>query len=171
MEFYHAVEPGAPAEESALRIELKNGSRIIALPGKSDANIRGYSGVNLLIVDEAARVPDDLYFAIRPMLAVSGGRMVMLSTPYGKRGVFHTEYETGGNSWQRVKVTAYDCPRISPAFLAEEKAALGDYYFSQEYLCEFRETTDQVFSYDLVMAAMSGDVKPLFGPAIGAATT
>lgn len=71
--------------ESALRLELKNGSRILALPGKEET-VRGYSGVRLLAIDEAARVPSDLYLSIRPMLAVSGGRLIALSTPYGTRG-------------------------------------------------------------------------------------
>ncbi len=67
--------PIAVAEESALRLELANGSRIVALPGNEET-IRGFSGVRLLVVDEAARVPDALYFSVRPMLAVSGGRLI-----------------------------------------------------------------------------------------------
>jgi hypothetical protein len=63
---------------------LANGSRIISLPGDEET-IRGYSGVRRLIVDEASRVLDPLYFAIRPMRApmraVSQGRMICLSTP------------------------------------------------------------------------------------------
>ena len=72
-------------EESALRLEFANDSRIICLPG-TEKTIRGYSGASLLIVDEASRVEDALYYAIRPMLAVSKGSMVCLSTPFGKRG-------------------------------------------------------------------------------------
>jgi phage FluMu gp28-like protein len=96
--------------ESSLRIELANGSRIVCLPGK-EQTIRGFSGVNLLVVDEAARVSEDLYQAIRPMLAVSGGRIILLSTPYGEQGFF---YETWRNreNWHRAKVTAPECPRI-----------------------------------------------------------
>ncbi len=74
VDFYHATAGPVPvAEESALRLSLVNGSRIIALPG-SEATIRGYSGVRLLVIDEASRVDDGLYYAVRPMLAVSGGR-------------------------------------------------------------------------------------------------
>jgi hypothetical protein len=58
-----------------------------ALPG-TQKSIRGFSGAALLIVDEAARVDDALYYAVKPMLAVSGGSLLMLSTPYGRRGVF-----------------------------------------------------------------------------------
>jgi len=160
---YHALPTRAPAVlESSLRLELANGSRIVSLPGKEDT-VRGFSGVTLLVVDEAARVPDALYFAIRPMLAVSDGRLVCLSTPFGKRGFFYEEWERGTN-WERTRITAEDCPRISRAFLEEERQALGRYWFRQEYLCEFVETADQIFGHDLVANALDDDIKPLFSP-------
>lgn len=151
-----------PAEESALRLELANGSRIVCLPGREDT-IRGFSGVALLVVDEASRVPDALYQAVRPMLAVSGGRLVLLSTPFGKRGFFHHEWTDGGPAWLRVKITARDCPRIDPAWLERERAAIGGWWHDQEYLCEFKETEDAVFGYDDIQAALDPTVKPLFG--------
>src|SRR5829696_4582619 len=89
--FYRDLgRPVSPVGERKLSLELENGSRIVTLPG-TDKTIRGFSGVSLLIVDEAARVADELYFAVRPMLAVSGGTLMMLSTPWGKRGVFYEE--------------------------------------------------------------------------------
>lgn len=147
-------------QESALTLEMANGSRIVSLPG-TEQTVRGYSNVALLVVDEAARVSDDLYQAIRPMLSVSGGRIVLLSTPAGKRGVFHREYTEGGPDWHRVKITAHECPRISPAWLAAERARIGERWFRQEYLCEFVDTEDQVFGYDDVMSALRADVRPL----------
>lgn len=152
--------PIPPVEESALRVELQNGSRIISLPG-TEATVQGFSGVRLLVVDEAARVPDDLYFAIRPMLAVSGGRLICLSTPFGKRRFFFEEW-TQGAGWERITITGADCPRIPPAFLEEERAHLGEWWFRQEYLCEFVETEDQVFGHDLVAQALTPEVTPLF---------
>jgi hypothetical protein len=59
-------------------------------------------------------------------------------------------------------VTAYDCPRISREFLEEERQTLGEWWFRQEYLCEFVETEDQLFTYDQVATALSGEVEPLF---------
>jgi len=82
-------------------------------------------------------------------------------------GHFFEEWTNGGESWERIMITAHDCPRISPEFLEEERQALGDWWFRQEYLCEFVETVDQVFSYDLVQAAITEEVKPLFGGAEG----
>ena len=113
-------------------------------------------------------MPDDLYQAVRPMLAVSGGRLVLLSTPFGKRGFFHHEYTEGGPGWERVKITAPEVPRIDPCWLAEERNRIGDWWYRQEYLCEFVETDDQVFGYDLVMRAISGDVAPLFAGEVAA---
>ena len=163
VELYQDVGAPVAAEHATTeRLELANGSRIISLPGK-ERTLRGFSGVSLLVIDEAARVPDELYYGVRPMLAVSGGRLVGLSTPWGKRGWFHKEWTEGAGDWQRVKVVATDCPRITPEFLAEERAALGDWWYRQEYLCEFVDTVDQLFSYDEVMAAITPDVLPLFG--------
>jgi hypothetical protein len=161
--FYGLVADASPAEaESALRLELANGSRIVSLPGKEET-VRGFSGVTLLVIDEAARVADDLYRSVRPMLAVSGGRLIALTTPFGKRGWFHAAWTDGGDVWRRVKVTANNCPRISPEFLDEERAALGDWWFRQEYECEFVETSDQLFLDEQVMGAFADDIRPLFG--------
>jgi hypothetical protein len=152
--------PMAVAAESALRLELANGSRVVSLPG-DEKNVRCFSGVAMLVIDEAARVPDALYYAVRPMLAVSRGHLVALSTPFGKRGWFHDEWH-GDGDWERVKVTADQCPRITAEFLAEERRALGERWYEQEYMCNFAETIDAVFSWADIQAAMSDDVKPLF---------
>jgi hypothetical protein len=86
---------------------------------------------------------------------------VILSTPYGKRGVFFEEW-TGGLEWERYEVPAQECPRISEAFLAEERRSLPDWIYRQEYLCSFEETEDAVFTTEMVDAAVSADVTPLF---------
>ena len=154
LRLYNALDrPVRALQRSALAMSLANGSRIISLPG-DEKNVRGYSGVSLLVVDEAARVPDPLYLAIRPMLAVSQGRIVCLSTPFAKRGWFFEAW-TGPESWERFRVTAQECPRISPEFLAEEQRALGPRWFAQEYLCSFEDSVGQVFSPTDIAAALS----------------
>ena len=148
-------------EENRHSCTIFNGSRIISLPS-SEATIRGFSGADLIIEDEASRVSDDLYYAIRPMLAVSGGRLILMSTPFGKRGHFFNEWNNGGNEWERVEIPATMNPRISRAFLEEERRSLGEWWFKQEYLCKFVENIDQVFDYELVMSVITPDVKPIF---------
>jgi hypothetical protein len=150
----------ATVRENSLQLHLDNGSRIIGLPA-SEGKVRVYSSVALLLIDEASRVDDALYRAMRPMLAVSRGRLVALSTPFGKRGWFHEAWH-GTGDWERVKVTAPQCPRIPADFLAEERRALGERWFRQEYLCSFEDAVDAVFAYEDVQAALSDDVQPLF---------
>ena len=160
--FYRDLDcPVAPQGERRLSLELENDSRIITLPG-SEKTIRGFSGAALLIVDEASRGADELYFAVRPMLAVSGGSLMMLSTPYGKRGVFFEEW-TGGEGWERYEVPASEVPRIPPEFLEEERRALPSWVFRQEYECSFEETEDQVFTHEMVEGAVTSEVTPLCG--------
>jgi hypothetical protein len=161
--FYRDLgRPVAPKGERKLSLELENGSRIITLPG-SEKTIRGFSGVGLLVVDEASRVEDELYFAVRPMLAVSGGSLLMLTTPYGKRGVFYQEWTGGSDSWERYEVPASQCPRIPAEFLEEERVALPGWVFRQEYQCSFEETEDAVFTTDMIERAVTSEVTPLFG--------
>ncbi len=164
-DIYNALESPAmpkPIEESALRLELDNGSRIIALPG-TEQTVRGFSNVALLICDEAATCEDALFFSIKPMLAVSGGRIILLSTPRGKRGFFHSEWMDGAD-WNRTLITADQCPRISPEWLERERQAMPDFWFRQEFLCEFVESIDSVFSFDEVQSAISDKVEPfIFG--------
>ena len=161
---YRALGRPVDAEsESALQLELENGSRIVALPGKEET-IRSYSGVNLLIIDEAARVADETYFSVRPMLAVSGGRLLALSTPFGKRGWWYEAW-SGGAAWERYEITAEQCPRITPEFLKEERAALGSYWYEQEYLVQFIQPIGSVFNAEAVERAFASDVLPLFASA------
>jgi hypothetical protein len=161
---FHAKLEGAPKlnAESVLKAEMENGSRILALPG-TEKTIRGYAKADLVVIDEAARVEDELIVAVRPMLAVSegGGRLIALTTPAGKRGWFYDSW-TGAEQWTRVRVTAEDCPRISKEFLAEELRELGKQRFSEEYGLEFLDPDESVFSTAIIDAAFTDEVKPLW---------
>ena len=148
-------------EVSALRIELENRSRIIALPG-AEKNVRTYSGVGLLIIDEASRCEDELYEALRPMLAVSWGQLVILSTPCGRAGFFFEAWHSTSGEWERIRVQADECPRISADFLATERATVGDWSYRQEFFCEFLDADSSVFSYETVMKMLTDDAEPLF---------
>ena len=143
--FFHSLLGDKLAErQTASELELTNLSRIVCLPCKEET-IRGYAHVDLLIIDEAARVPDDLYRAVRPMLAVSQGRMICLSTPYGKRGFFYDAWSEGGADWARIEIPAAKVPRIAEAFLAQERRALGESWFRQEYCCSFEALEGLVY--------------------------
>jgi hypothetical protein len=151
-----------------ISILYPNGSRIIGLPG-AEGTIRGFSAVSLLLVDEASRVSDDLYKAIRPMLAVSNGSLWLMSTPYGKRGFFYEAWTHGTRNsgtgitgkWEQVRVPATECPRIKKEFLDEELATMGDQWFNQEYLCEFNQAEGALFDRDMLERALNPNIELL----------
>jgi hypothetical protein len=159
---YLKMLPGGPriTAESALRCELENNARIVALPGE-EKTVRGYSAVSLAIIDEAARCEDDLLVAVRPMLATSNGRLIALSTPAGKRGWFHAAWH-GDDSWHRVSVPATECPRISAEFLREELRELGQQRFSEEYELAWLDATDAAFSMAAIDSAFTPEVRALW---------
>src|SRR5262249_35659462 len=124
---YDRLDRPVPGEATALELRLGNGSRVLSLPS-AEGTVRCYSGGRLLILDEAARVPDQLLRAVRPMLATSQGALVALSSPAGQRGWFW-ECWSGQDGWERVCVKAHDCPRIPRAFLLEERRVLGPAFY------------------------------------------
>lgn len=136
-------------------VEFSNGSRVISLPGKQET-IRAYSSVAYIIIDEAAQVPDELYKTVRPMLAVSGGKIICMTTPYGKQGFFFDAWQSE-EKWYRVKITADECPRITEEFIAEEKLASGEWWVKQEYYCEFVDNDAQLFDWDQFQACIVDD--------------
>ena len=121
--------------------------------------MRSFSNVALLVVDEAARVPDELYFSVRPMLAVSKGRLVAMSTPFGRRG-WWWEASRDNAEWERYEIPATDCPRISSEFLKEEQESMGEWWFKQEYMCEFMDSATTAFSLEDIENAFDKEVEP-----------
>lgn len=146
LNYYDRLEnpPGMP-EDKALSCTLENSSRVVALPGIEDT-VRCYSNVSLIIEDEASRVHDDLHAAIRPMLAISQGELVLMSTPRGQRGHFFKIWTEGGPSWDKLEIPVEMCSNITQEFLEEERRVLGPWLFEQEYHCRFVQTEDQYFS-------------------------
>lgn len=130
--------------KTAAQLELANGSRIISLPGQ-DATIRGYQGVQLLVIDEAARVPDELYAAASAMTGISSGRQILLSTPFGPQGFFWREWHDSTADWQRFRVPWTECPRYSQKFIDDERRKFGNVWVQQEYECAFTLQTGMVY--------------------------
>ncbi len=145
--------------DNDISLRFPNQSRIVGLPGV-EGTVRGFSAVSMLLIDEASRVDDAMYRALRPMLAVGNGDLWLMSTPFRKRGFFYSHWEHGGPEWHRIRVPATECPRIRLEFLEEDRRQQkGD--FEMEYMCEFREDGHSVFNRDLVMKALDSSVLPL----------
>lgn len=141
-------------EDNKLSMELKNGSRCVSLPG-NEGTIRGYSGASLIICDEASRIPSEIFATVSPMVSVSQGSIILLSTPAGKRGFLYEVMFSNDPSWERIQADATMCPRITPEFLESEKKLLGDFYFKQEYLIQWIEPEGSLFSLEEIEQAVS----------------
>ena len=130
-------------------IQLKNGSQIIALPcGPDGASLRGFTA-DLVVMDEAAFMPEDVIASvIFPMLATTNGSAVMLSTPWGRDHVFYRSFKNP-NYWSQ-HVRAEQCPRISKEFLEEQRRDIGELRYKMEYEAEFVEDENSFFRQDLI---------------------
>jgi hypothetical protein len=128
------IKAGAELKsDNVYEIELENGSRVLALPG-SDDSIRGLTVDGWIVADEAARLPDDLIAALRPMRARRPqARFAMLSTAWSRTDPFWTAWASDEQSWIRLNATA-DTTLFSADFLTQERRALGEDVFKREYL-------------------------------------
>lgn len=148
------------AKDNEHSAQLSNGSRIVSLPSSAET-IRGFSAVNTLIEDESAFVDDELNMTVRPMLAVSGGQMILMSTPNGRRGHFFDVWHDERNDWHRERVPCWDVSRIPRDFLEEQRRVMGE-MFRQEFECEFiNAATGRVYEWDETLNVI--DVMPTGG--------
>ncbi len=173
--YYHRLHGLVPEEKPPTTHELRlaNGGRVLSLPC-SEATVVGKHQVSLLIIDEAAKVPDLFYARVAPMISIprrgldgsvaGAGRLVILSTPFGKRGFFYREW-TGetGNQWRRYSATWKDCQRITLETVETYRRSHGDRMAEQEYgwncdQCKFQATQGAFFDVDLMQSLVSDDV-------------
>lgn len=150
---------GKLATDNETELEFSNGSRVVSLPA-TEATSRGYSAARLLILDEAARVDDEIFASVLPMVA-SDGAIWALSTPWGRRGWFWELHEDPLNGWERHKITVHESAQYPPERIAEVRGALGRYVFQSDYECVFGDTETQLFTTELVRAMVSSAIPPL----------
>jgi phage FluMu gp28-like protein len=140
--------------DSQTRLEFGNRSRVLALPSDGD-KIRGYSGPDCVLLDEASRIEDFVIDAITPMLASNRDcKLILMSTPAGARGFWFELWEHGGEAWERYRVTADAIPYISQAHLDEERERMTEAVFLEEYYCEPYASSAAVFSRDTIQRAI-----------------
>ena len=133
-------------------INLTNNSRIMCVPtGLSGYGIRGFS-VDLLIADEAAFIHQDVWQAVTPMLATTKGKLVLLSTPFGRSGYFYERFSDP--TFKTWHIRSDECPRMDLNFLEQEKKRLTKLQYSQEYFGEFVDELRQFFPDEIIKKVM-----------------
>jgi Terminase large subunit, T4likevirus-type, N-terminal len=122
-------------QDSVSLLRLRNGSRILSLPG-SARGVRGYAA-SLVIVDEAAWADDGTFTAVRALVAATGGRVIVQSTPGSPVGFFHELATNTPPDWSTLVVRSDEARTISPEFLERERREMSEELFNQEYMAEF----------------------------------
>ena len=147
-------------EGTRLTLKFENGSRIVSLPG-TQRTIRGFSAQDVIIVDEAAQIDDELITALMPMMITYPQcKWVLCSTPFGQLGYFYRVWHEGGPEWKKIKLTAVDNPRIPKESIDEARndGTRGPMAFQQEFLCEFVANNTQLIDMDTIKKAQNLDV-------------
>lgn len=140
------------------RAFLKNGSRIYCFPaGRTGYFIRGFT-IDFLFVDEAAYIPETVWLAITPMIAVSRkkrgfGWIFLLSTPFGRGGYYYDSFTDP--DFKSFHVSSEKCRRIPSDFLRKERLRMSKQEYAQEYLGEFTEAYNQFFPTELIKRCMT----------------
>jgi hypothetical protein len=147
--------------ENQVSVLLPNGSRVVGLPGRSGDRIRGFHDIIMLVIDEAARLADPVYYSAYPMVTQSEADIWALTTPLGKKGFFYNSWAHGGEAWERLQAPATECPRIPAHALERARLDLGDEWVRQEYLCEFVDLEGSVFSRQRIEDAFKDSVTVL----------
>ena len=148
-------------------IHLKNGSIIHCLPtGDSGYGIRGYT-INELYADEAHFIKEDVWAAVTPMLATTGGTINLLSTPFGTTGYFYRCF-TDKNNFTKIHVSTEEVAesREDPQkthlveFLKDEKDRMTKLQYQQEYLGLFVGGIQRFFSDAMITNSCTQKVEP-----------
>lgn len=150
------------------RIRLTNKSEVLARPvGVTGDAVRGFTG-NILIIDEASRMPELVWTAGKPTLLTTAGKIWMCSTPHGKKGYFWEAYQNKNARYKVIHVNSEEVIKdreISESwneekreaaikFLEEEKAEMSELQYGQEYLGLFLDDLRQFFADELLSKAL-----------------
>ncbi len=112
---------------------------------------------HLIIVDEAAYVPEALFNEVlMPMVSDTGGRIALVSTPRG-RNYFYQLYLRGQMGDERVwslRSPSWHNPLLSPSVLQMQAQLMTPRQFQIEYGAEFVDPEGQVFQTEWVDRAL-----------------
>ena len=132
-------------------VKLINGSIFRLLSANNRDSLVGRAA-NLLIVDEAAIIPNDEYFTrdLRPALSTfKDSRCLWISTPRGKGNYLYDYFLRGDDpnfeEWGSAKFSWRANPLLSEKDVEEARKAMTKALYLQEYECEWTTTESQIF--------------------------
>ena len=154
MDLAKAAGPNNPliatSNASELIMTFKNGSVIRMVSAESGQNLRGFTVSGLLVLDEAAFVPEDVWTTIlRPTTLIRGKKVLFISTPNGTnwfKKIFDWGLDPEYKDWNSYRITSYENPYLDLESLELARKTLPEKTYLQEYLGVFLEGGGSVFS-------------------------
>jgi hypothetical protein len=142
---------------NAFSLELRNRARLVAVPGGEEGvAARGFAAV-MVVLDEAGFISHAMLQALRPMTATKlRARIVSIGSAGPASGWFYEQWVSPAAHVRKHSVTASMIARIDPAFLAREKAILGERRFRQEFFNEFAVNGASPFSAEAIERLFGG---------------
>ena len=138
-----------------LKIESIYGSTLKFFSMESPTSIRGNTVSGILVMDEAAFFPiqladgqDPYYNVIFPIIKARKPKVLVISTPNGKQGMYHDLYLKAFNNekgYYQLTATIYDDDLITKEEIEELKKGYPPLAFKQEFEVEFIDNALTVF--------------------------
>lgn len=139
------------ANSSTLTIETIFNSTFQAFSMDSPNSIRGYTVDGVLVLDECAFFPDQLpdgsepwSSIIMPITKARRPKVLFISTPKGKRGMFYDMYLkaiSGEKGYREITATIYDDELVTKEEIEEIKRSVSPIGFKEEFLVEFLDSS------------------------------
>ena len=132
-----------------LSLRLPNGSSIFAVAHSQDTSVGNTA--NVLIVDEAALVKDQVFATVSPFVGRTHGAIWLMSTPRRQTGFFYNIWHSQGDTrWHKIFSTVKDCPEFDPDYLELQKE-LDPIKYRQDFLCEFIQPAGRLIDRETLM--------------------
>lgn len=151
------------------KIVLNNGSQVLSRPvGNTGDAVRGFTG-DVLIIDEASRMPEQVWTSAKPTLLTTGGELWICSTPFGRKGYFYDCWENKNNRFKVFHISSEEVIKNRPIsaswtekkreaalqFLDDEKRDMSELLYAQEYLGKFIDELRQLFPDEMIEACQT----------------
>ena len=153
------------SNKADLTLEFINGSTLQFLSAERYDSIRGFS-FSHMVVDEAAFIKEiAMQEAIYPTLSALGKKCLIISTPKSKNWFYNAYLKgsAGGGDYVSFRGVSTDNPHISQQFIDEQRKSLPTEIFKQEYLAEFSESGNDVFTGVDAICILNGWTQPQSG--------
>lgn len=157
LEFQYTLEDGT-----------KTTGEITFRSAEEPENLRG-SGLDLIILDEAAFQSQNVWKVLRPSLSDKKGNCIFISTPNGynwfysfyQRGIKENEHQFP--DWWSRTYTSYDNPFLDPKELDQARKEMTETEFNIEYMAQVYDDVGKVFTNVRPCAIGEGYNRPVMG--------